>query len=116
MVAIDSIENITKILRNFRTNFLNPKPYAIDLHKLSLNLIVTHRNQEFYQYGPERYNGLEEKTDFLIFYLEFAINKLKKIISGLWMKHFQQFHLLIGSLIQFLFWWIIMFFRQCSEF
>lgn len=75
--ATGSLDNLSKILRNYRNKLINPKPYLYEELKLSSLLSKTFRNEILYQYGPGNFRGLPENRDFLLFYSNSLYEKLK---------------------------------------
>lgn len=69
-------ENLCRLLRYYRSQHINPKPYYNETLKLSRKLLETHKDLPFYRFGPENYGNLEENEDFLIFYSDNAIERL----------------------------------------
>ena len=63
-------------LRNHRIKTVNPPPYAYPRIKLSSQLTKTHTRTDFYRYGIDNYQGMIENDNMLLFYSDFAIEKL----------------------------------------
>lgn len=64
------------MIRKFKLNFKNPKPYMFEEMKLSNKLAMTRTNELFYRYGPGNYGSFEQYDDFLIFFSDTMLNKL----------------------------------------
>jgi hypothetical protein len=69
-----NFENVYRMIRKFKIDFKNPKPYMYEEMKLSNKLAKTRTNELFYRYGPGNYGGLEQCDDFLIFFSDTMLN------------------------------------------
>ena len=79
---VGHVESLYKMLRRHRNKIINPKPHIYEELKIGSKLALTHRNEQFYQYGIGNFRNLGEHDDFLIFYSESMIPVLKS--SSVW--------------------------------
>jgi hypothetical protein len=77
IAPIGSQEALSKMLRRHRNVVFNPAPYLYSALKLSRILSISHTGEVFYQYGVQNFRNLIEYDNFLIFYTQTMIEKLK---------------------------------------
>lgn len=76
--AIGDYTYMHRRLRRYRSELINPLPYLSPQLKLSHKLCYTHINTPFYRYGPDNFNRLDINNDILLFFSDFAAEKLKQ--------------------------------------
>jgi hypothetical protein len=80
--ALGCFEYIFRVLRDYRLKKSNPTPYFNETLRLNKILLKTHTQEDFFQYGPEKYENLFVNENILVFFSSTAINKLK--INSTW--------------------------------
>ena len=75
--AVGTYENISRILRSYRNNIINPKPYLYRDVNLSSVITTTHSGENFYQYGPNNYGSNEIFDSVQLFFSFSSIEMLK---------------------------------------
>ena len=68
IVAMGGFETLYRTLRNIRERNINPQPYLITELCLSEILTKTYLNDQFYRYGPQKYDELLVDDNILMFY------------------------------------------------
>jgi hypothetical protein len=76
--SVGTTETISRMLRRYRNNIINPTLFRYSDLKLCWNLIVSHTEEEFFQYGREKYKNLFENDDLLIFFTYSAVRRLQE--------------------------------------
>jgi hypothetical protein len=63
--ALKNPENISRVLRRHRNSLINPGPVVFNSINIGELLTKTHKNEVFYQFGPENLRGLENNNEFV---------------------------------------------------
>lgn len=78
ILALGNFEVLYRTIRRYRASIKNPKPYLIQELQLGINLTITVTGQQFFQFGPENFRSREKTDEFIIFYSEVMVEKLKQ--------------------------------------